>query len=163
MKKFVLALLLIFLFKHALFSQVFTQLTNDPVVSDDRYSEGASWGDINNDGDLDLFVPDLYTNKKNILFINNGDGSFTEVTNGPVVTDVSTSSGGNFADFENDGDLDLFVSNYLGNNNLIISGELVSSPFFKGFNLIAVNVDESGGGEISHAHGVVKRKISIFP
>lgn len=94
-------------------AQIFTKVTGDPVVSDDRYSEGSSWGDINNDGHLDLFVPDLYNDKKNILFMNNGDGTFTQITSGPVVTDVSTSSGGSFGDF------DLFVTNYLGNDNIL--------------------------------------------
>lgn len=74
-------------------AQRFTKITNGSHVNDDRYSEGSSWGDINNDGYLDLFVPDAYADKTNLLFINNGDGSFTEVTTGPVVTDISTASG----------------------------------------------------------------------
>jgi hypothetical protein len=77
MIKFILTPVFILFFKCTLLSQVFTQVTNDPVVSDDRYSEGASWGDINNDEHLDLFIPNLYTNKKNILFMNNRNGNFT--------------------------------------------------------------------------------------
>jgi hypothetical protein len=110
---------LILAIHYSLHSQIFTKVTSDPVVSDDRYSEGSSWGDVNNDGHLDLFIPDLFDDKKNILFINNGDGSFYQVKDGFVVTDVGTSSGGSFGDFDNDGDLDLFVSNYFGNNNFL--------------------------------------------
>jgi len=100
-----------------LLSQDFTKITGVPVVSDNRYSEGSSWGDINNDHFLDLFVPDALNGMKNLLFINNGNGTFTQVTTGPVVTDNSTSSGGSFGDYNNDGYLDLFVQNYYGNNN----------------------------------------------
>jgi len=96
MKKFVfVTAALIFIYEN-LFAQIFTKIIDDPVVSDDRYSEGSSWGDIDNDGDLDLFVPDLFGSRENILFSNNGDGTFTQVTTGPVVTDFSTSSGGKF-------------------------------------------------------------------
>ena len=100
-----------------LLSQDFTKVTGDPVVSDNRYSEGSSWGDINNDHFLDLFVPDALPGITNLLFINNGNGTFTQVTTGPVVTDISASSGGSFGDYNNDGYPDLFVQNYYGNNN----------------------------------------------
>jgi hypothetical protein len=100
-----------------LLAQAFTKITTGLVVNDDRYSEGSSWGDINNDNFLDLFVPDVWDDKTNLLFLNNGDGSFTSLTTGPVVTDTSTSSGGSFGDFNNDGHLDLFVQNYFDRNN----------------------------------------------
>lgn len=99
------------------FTQLFTRSTSGPEVTDDRYSEGSSWADINNDGYLDLFVPDLWGDKQNLLFVNNGNGSFHQITNDPVVTDFSQASGGSFGDFDNDGDLDLFVQNYFGDNN----------------------------------------------
>ena len=99
------------------FAQPFTKITQGDIVNDDRYSEGSSWGDVNNDYYPDLFVPDAYSDKTNLLFINNGDGSFSTVISGPVVSDISTSSGGCFGDFNNDGYLDLFVQNYFGNNN----------------------------------------------
>lgn len=100
-------------------AQDFTKLTGDPVVSDLRYSEGASWGDINNDGYIDVFVPHLHTDLGNTIFINEGDGSFVEMVSGPIVTDDARSTGGSFGDFDNDGDLDLFVSNYYGLSNLL--------------------------------------------
>jgi hypothetical protein len=98
-------------------AQDFTRITEGAMVNDDRYSEGSSWGDINNDHFLDLFVPHAFIDKTNILFINNGNGNFTQVTEGPVVTDLSTSSGCSFGDFDNDGFLDLFVQNWDGINS----------------------------------------------
>ncbi len=100
-------------------AQDFIAIIGDPVVSEGRYSEGASWGDVNNDGYLDVFVPHLHTELENTLFINNGDGSFTQMVAGPIVTDAGRSTGGSFGDFDNDGDLDLFVSNYFGLNSFL--------------------------------------------
>ncbi|MCO6477684.1 MAG: VCBS repeat-containing protein [Phaeodactylibacter sp.] len=78
-----------------------------------RSSTGSSWADIDNDGDLDLFVAN-YSNQDNQLFLNDGDGSFEPVTEGPIVNDGGYSFGSSFADVDNDGDLDLFVANGFG-------------------------------------------------
>ncbi|MCD4730980.1 MAG: FG-GAP-like repeat-containing protein [Bacteroidales bacterium] len=140
-------------------AQTFTKITTGLFVNDDRYSEGSSWGDINNDNFLDLFVPDAWDDKTNLLFLNNGDGSFTTLTTGPVVTDTSTSSGGSFGDFNNDGHLDLFVQNYFSrNNNLYInngdgtfskitSGNIVSDGG-NSFNSSTADYDNDGNLDI---------------
>ncbi|MBN1433872.1 VCBS repeat-containing protein [Candidatus Fermentibacterales bacterium] len=133
-------------------AQDFTRITEGPLVNDDRYSEGSSWGDINNDCLLDVFVPDAYAERSNLLFLNNGDGSFTQVTEGPVVTDISRSSGCSFGDFDNDGDLDLFVQNWEGMNShlylnngdgsftKVTSGQIVSDGGWS-FNSSVVDYD----------------------
>ena len=75
------------------------------------YSETASWGDMDNDGDLDLYVANSEGNKKNLLFRNDGGRIFTKVADGPHVNDADASRSVNWTDFDGDGDLDLFVSN----------------------------------------------------
>ncbi|MCB0613984.1 MAG: VCBS repeat-containing protein [Phaeodactylibacter sp.] len=75
------------------------------------YSETASWGDMDNDGDLDLYVTNSGGNKKNLLFRNDGGRVFVKVTDGPQSNDANTSRSVNWTDFDGDGDLDLFVSN----------------------------------------------------
>jgi hypothetical protein len=95
----------------------FTAITTGPVVSDGGISLAGTWGDYDNDGDLDLFVANM-SNQNNALYTNNGDGSFTGVTSGPVVSDGGDSHGGSWGDYDNDGDLDLFVANYDQNNFL---------------------------------------------
>jgi len=105
-------------------------------------SNGACWGDFDNNGAPDLFVangrrsPTSTTNDKNQLFLNRGDGSFTEVTSGPVVTDDGNSTGCTCGDYDNDGDLDLYVTNigpnflYANNGNAtftrITQGDIVT-------------------------------------
>ncbi len=107
-----------FLVFNSFSAQSFTKIF-DPISSDDNYSEGTTWGDINNDGYLDAFVPHLYTDRNNIIFVNNGNGSFTRIETGEVVEDPGQSSGGIFADFDNDDDLDLFVTNYFELDNFL--------------------------------------------
>jgi hypothetical protein len=97
----------------------FTKVTEGPVVTDTSRCNGASWGDLDNDGDLDLFVATGVLGTYNdLLYRNNGDGTFTKITDSPVVNDATWSGGGAWADFDNDGDLDLFVGGYDGHNRL---------------------------------------------
>jgi len=70
----------------------------------------SCWGDYDNDGYLDLFVASS-SNDENLLYHNNGDETFSLVTTGSIATDVGSSHGCNWMDVDNDGDLDLFVTN----------------------------------------------------
>lgn len=90
----------------------FTVATNAPSQSN-RSTMSSSWGDIDMDGDLDLFVANAayFGEQNNQLFRNDGNGNFTEITTGDLVTDGGCSYGSNFGDYDNDGDLDLVVSN----------------------------------------------------
>jgi hypothetical protein len=86
------------------------------------YSAGdgrsCSWGDIDGDGDFDLYVGNFVEiingeryNARNNLYINNGDGGFTQTFTGDHVTDRGRTYGTSFVDFDNDGDADLMVTN----------------------------------------------------
>ncbi len=89
----------------------FEQITTGSLVTDNGYSETASWGDYDNDGKLDLYVTNSAGNKRNFLYHNDGNGMFTKTGTGALVTDAFVSRSVNWTDIDNDGDLDLFVSN----------------------------------------------------
>ncbi len=88
---------------------IFTMITEGEIVTDLAISRGCSWGDIDNDGDMDLFVANQQY--PSCLYMNDGDGTFSKVTSGSIVTDIEWSFGSCFGDFDNDGDLDLVVTN----------------------------------------------------
>ena len=127
----------------------FTDLTEEAGVGDTRWGTGAVFGDYDNDGDLDLYVPNYiehdldklaeaqktstqygqsvprklnphsFEPQDNVLYRNNGDGTFTDVT-----AELSVESPGGrslqaiFTDFDLDGDLELYVANDLSPNFL---------------------------------------------
>jgi Tol biopolymer transport system component len=94
----------------------FTPLQDSPLVTDGGVSKGQTWGDLDNDGDLDLFIangteaPDM----RNFLYRNDGPAGFTRVMEGAVAAHADTSAGAAAADYDRDGDLDLFVANWGG-------------------------------------------------
>ena len=92
---------------------VFRAITNGTIVTEPTVSQGTSWGDYDNDGYLDLFVANPVNGQKNFLYHNNGDGTFSKITTGPVVGDTFGACGV-WADYDNDGFLDLFVANRSG-------------------------------------------------
>ena len=79
-------------------------------VTNDRMCKGASWGDYDDDGDPDLYVSNLGPNR---LYRNEGDGRFVDVAETLGVTEPAQRSFPTwFFDYDNDGDLDLFVADY---------------------------------------------------
>jgi enediyne biosynthesis protein E4 len=98
----------------------FTKITTGAPGQTNSSSMSSSWGDVDNDGDLDLFVGNsaFFVAQNNQLFLND-NGSFTAVTTGDLVTDGGCSFGSNFGDYDNDGDLDLVVSNGFCNGSIV--------------------------------------------
>ncbi len=96
----------------------FTKLSGNPISDITAHSRHMDWADYDNDGDLDLFVPNE-ENENNLLIKSNGDGTFTQVTDGEIVNNKGSSFGSSWADYDNDGDLDLFVANWGNQNNFL--------------------------------------------
>jgi len=89
----------------------FVNVTDRAGVGDTGYGLGVAAGDYDNDGD-----PDLYLNNygPNVLYRNNGDGTFTDVTaEAGVDNGDQVGAGVSFLDMDGDGDLDLYVANYV--------------------------------------------------
>lgn len=88
----------------------FTRNTTIEITKNGGNSPGCSWGDYNNDGYLDVYVTNV-SGQKNHLYKNNGNGSFTRILTGAIVNDQQNTFGAIWADFDNDGYLDLFTAN----------------------------------------------------
>lgn len=87
------------------------------VASGDDWCAGVTMADVNGDGFLDIYVcRALHSDpamRANLLYINNGDLTFTERGKEYGVADESLSTQATFFDYDLDGDLDLFVGNHL--------------------------------------------------
>lgn len=79
-------------------------------LQDFEYSMGVAVGDFDNDGFADLFVSAYGPNS---LYHNNGDGTFSQVDDQPILADPRFGASCTWADIDADGDLDLYVTNYL--------------------------------------------------
>lgn len=97
-------------------NRTFTDVTEKAGLAGSGYDTGVAVGDYNNDGHEDLFIGGVH---RNSLYRNNGDGTFTDVTAqaGLDARDAQYgplwSVGGVWLDANNDGNLDLFVTNYM--------------------------------------------------
>ncbi|UCE19883.1 MAG: VCBS repeat-containing protein [Gemmatimonadota bacterium] len=87
----------------------FTDVTHDAGLGHTGWNGGTAIGDYNNDGYLDIYIS-VHTGA-NVLYKNNGDGTFTDVTPRAGVGDTGYGTGVAFADYDNDGDADLYVGN----------------------------------------------------
>lgn len=129
-----------------------------------NWNASAAAGDLNQDGWLDLFVtayidlenqienpvgafPQDYYGLPDHLFLNNGDGSFRDVSTDVGLTREERGLGAVLSDFDNDGDLDLYIAND-GHPNRLYSSEVDSSE--SGFRFIDLSLtsgtNDSGSG-----------------
>ena len=107
----------------------FSDVTREAGLALPAYpSQSAAWADYDSDGDLDLFscsesMPEspevgaavVFPSR---LFRSNGDGAFTDVANAAGVANLRYCKGSAWGDYDNDGDPDLYVSNYADENRL---------------------------------------------
>ncbi len=86
----------------------FTRMKSGAWVSGTRNSQGCTWVDYDNDGFPDLYV--LRYQSPNMLFHNEGNGTFKQLTDGPMATEGGSALGFAWGDYDNDGLPDLFVA-----------------------------------------------------
>src|SRR5439155_23672151 len=92
------------------FDTTFTKITTDSLVTDPGSSRPAAWGDYDNDGYPDVFVP-KGASDVNYLYHNNGDATFRRILSGIVVNDYANTRNAVWVDYDNDGWLDLLAVN----------------------------------------------------
>jgi enediyne biosynthesis protein E4 len=97
----------------------FTEIFGSAACQIPSPTYGASWGDLNNDGYLDVFVCASSASQGNHVFINDKKGDFWRVTEGDVANSRDDSNASCLADFDNDTDLDIFYVNRSQSNCLL--------------------------------------------
>lgn len=122
----------------------FSMITNEPLVQDGAHSPAAAWCDYDRDGWIDLFVTVL-SNGNNLLYHNNGNGSFTRIMTGSIVNDGGDSRSCAWGDYDNDGWHDLFVVNYSNQNDFLYRNN-GNGTFTRILNAPMVNDGDMGSG-----------------
>jgi hypothetical protein len=92
----------------------FTDKTETAIGIDTKKGMNAEWGDFDNDGLLDIYVTNItddYMREGNFLWKNNGNLTFTDVSRETGTYDTGWGWGAKFFDYDNDGWLDLYVTN----------------------------------------------------
>lgn len=107
-------------FKNRLFRQeadgTFTDVTESAGLSGRGYGMGLAVGDMDNDGDTDIYVSNY---GPDILYRNNGDGTFTDITKEAGIHNSKWGSSAVFFDYDQDGFLDIYVANYLAYDSTV--------------------------------------------
>jgi len=98
----------------------FTEVSAQAGVGAPGWSWSATWADVDGDGWQDLYVVRgrYPAGEPNLMYRNNHDGTFTEIGRETGLNDPNWGLGAAWADVDNDGRLDLYLSNYVGGNKL---------------------------------------------
>ena len=113
----------------------FTRMDENALPVDATFPMSVAWGDVDNDGDQDLYAGNLYGMANN-LYENLGDGTFRVMDGGRATSDAGSSYAVTFGDLDNDADLDLIVANWGGASEIYLNNgsgyfDQVSSAAFR--------------------------------
>ncbi len=96
----------------------FVEVTSGETVTEEASTFSAGWADFNNDGLSDLFIANA-ANENNVFYLNLGGAAFTRVDEDIVANDGGNSLGCCWADYDNDGYVDLYVANTSNSVNFL--------------------------------------------
>ena len=123
-------------------NNTFTNVTSPTGVSNSGDGRGVAWADFDNDGDLDLYISNGTNSPTNRLYKNNGNGTFNNIASSAGVNDNGDGRGVGWADYDRDGDVDLYLANHAGINRLYRNdGNDIFSDV-----AIAAGVNDNGDG-----------------
>ena len=119
------------------FNRIDTGIIGTDIVDGQNWN----WIDIDNDGDLDAFLTNYSSNIRNRLYRCEGPRYYVKMTSaevGTIVSDAGAWLGNNWGDFDNDGDLDCFITNDAGLSRYYSNN---GSGFFTRIDTLAVNIN----------------------
>lgn len=136
----------------------FSEQTTSIIASGGGNSFGSSFGDMDNDGDLDLFVCNAFAANQtnNFVYLNDGQGNFTQDTSSVLATHTGWTFGCAFGDYDNDGWLDLILANTFNESqtNSVFHNTGSGNNWVK-INCIGTTSNKSAVGAIVKAHAVI--------
>lgn len=121
-------------------------------------TEGSAWMDVDNDGWLDLYLAnyecssdfDYFKNYDDMVWRNNGDGTFSNWTQTLNIPQINHAGRGpTSADYDQDGDIDLFVSNYRLDPNFFFENTYTENQGFRDVS----GTNGTRGVQVSGAYG----------
>ncbi len=130
--------------------------SNITSITSPYYTFGVIYGDINNDSFEDLFITTFQDFENNLLLLNQGDGTFVDISLTSGFSEPMSSTSAAFLDINNDGFLDLYVTNYIDffkfeiDDNGIITGidhKCLNDKMY-------LNNGDSTFAEITQAYGI---------
>lgn len=95
-------------------------ITFNATISDFRKCVSAAWGDMDNNGFLDLYIGNIGSNR-NVFFYNKGNSTFEDRTVSAGISDAGDARNCTWQDVNNDGWIDLFTTNHTATNKLYIN------------------------------------------
>ena len=98
----------------------FTRIDADAISEDPMLPMSVALGDIDNDGDLDLYAGNL-SGLANKLYENRGDGTFAAIDAGAATREPGFTYAVSFGDLDNDGDLDLVAANWGASSHIYLN------------------------------------------
>ncbi len=117
----------------------FTDVTKETKIYSLHPTQTSAWADFNNDGFVDIFIGnESYPSADNHpceLWLNNGNETFTNVANSTNSAIVAFIKGVSTSDYDNDGDVDIYLSNMAGDNFLLRNDPTDAAPGFRFTNI----------------------------
>ncbi len=138
----------------------FKNVAESANVCNDRFAKGAAWGDYDGDGYLDLFVSSLL-HEGNRLYHNRGDGTFDDVAGELGLTDRDSSFACWFWDFDNDGNLDIFVNEYSSDLRDVVASMLGQPTRLKSHPRLYRNLGAAGFRDVAPEAGLDRVAIAM--
>ncbi len=122
---------------------VFTDVTPANLICSGS-TRDCSWIDYDNDGDLDLYL--VATNAPCKLFRNDGGNVWTDVATGPIAGNSGNGNSASWSDYDNDGDLDVFIAYATGTDSMLVRNDLFNGLNWMEFRLFGTVSNRSAIG-----------------